>query len=169
MSVNINSTVPFNAYGLQKNAGTAKNQNSQTEEKAKAEQNGEPTALQKLNERRQQEYRTALSELERIRENREKSEENSKFRDYGKLLKIAMRIMNGDRVPIKDKKALAEAMPDLYRQAEMMKRTNNEHPKKYKSEFKDEEKDSNLMKRALEEGGETNSAAEIINAMSEEA
>ncbi len=137
-------------------------------EKAQSEntEQTEQSPLEQLRQQRAEEYSRAEEQLERLREQQEKADdEGNKYRDYGKLLKIAMRIMNGDRVPLKDKRMLAEAMPDLYRQAELMKRTDNDRPKKYKSEF-EEEKESDPLKQALE-GESENSAAEIINAMVE--
>lgn len=126
----------------------------------------ELSPLEKLRQQRAEEYSRAEEQLKQMREQQKQAEdEGSKFKDYGKLLKIAMRIMNGDRVPLTDKRALAEAMPDLYRQAELMKRTDNDRPKKYKSEF-EEEKESAPLKQALDSKSE-NSAAEIINAMIE--
>lgn len=40
-----------------------------------------------------------------------------------------MRIMNGDKVPMTDRKKLAEEMPDLYKQAILMRRLDNDKPK----------------------------------------
>lgn len=55
-----------------------------------------------------------------------------------RCLKIAMRIMNGDKVPIKDMKYLQENYPDMFAQAMTLKRINNE-PKSYDSVLPDEE------------------------------
>ena len=81
----------------------------------------------------------------------EKQAEKSgkKFTDYGKLLKIAMRIMNGDKVPMADRKKLAEEMPDLYKQAILMRRLDNDKPKKYKSEYEDD-KDKTTVEKMLD-------------------
>ncbi len=153
------STITSNKKEANKTTDAEKAQSGKTEQT-------EQSPLEKLRQQRAEEYSRAEEQLERLREQQEQAkDEGDKFRDYGKLLKIAMRIMNGDRVPLKDKRVLAEAMPDLYRQAELMKRTDNNRPKKYKSEFKDE-KESDPLKQALE-GESENSAAEIINAMVE--
>lgn len=131
----------------------------------KVQQEEQTTALQKLQEKRKADYDNAMTQLEQMREQKEKGNtEGDMMRDYGKLLKIAMRIMNGDYVPISDKKKLAEAMPDLYKQAEMMKRTDNDDPKKYKKEFEDEE-ERDVQEKLME--GVTNQAAEMMNAMAD--
>ncbi len=128
----------------------------------KIQQEEKTSALQKLQEKRKVDYDNAMTQLEHLQEQKENGNtEGDMMADYGKLLKIAMRIMNGDYVPISDKKKLAEAMPDLYKQAEMMKRTDNDNPKKYKKEFEDEE--DQTAQEMLKEGVE-NKAAEMVNA-----
>ena len=70
---------------------------------------------------------------------------NDEFDKYAKCLKIAMRIMNGDKVPIKDVKYLAENQPEMYMKAQLLKRVNPE-PKKYKSVLDDDDdKDSRTV------------------------
>ncbi len=131
----------------------------------KIQQEERASALQKLQEKRKADYDNAMTQLQQMKEQEEKGNtEGDMMADYGKLLKIAMRIMNGDYVPISDKKKLAEAMPDLYKQAEMMKRTDNENPKKYKKEFEDEE-EQDVQEMLME--GVTNQAAEMMNAMTD--
>ncbi len=133
------------------------------EEKIRQEERA--SALQKLQEKRKADYENAMTQLQQMQEQEENGNtEGDMMKDYGKLLKIAMRIMNGDYVPLSDKKKLAEAMPDLYKQAEMMKRTDNDNPKKYKKEFEDEEEQDvqeMLMERVA------NQAAEMMNAMTD--
>ena len=92
----------------------------------------EKTRLEQLREQKKQEY-----------------ESEKKFTDYGKLLKIAMRIMNGDKVPMTDRKKLAEEMPDLYKQAILMRRLDNDKPRKYKSEYEDD-KDKTTVEKMLD-------------------
>ncbi len=73
----------------------------------------EKTRLEQLREQKQQEYDSVIQQLEKQREAEKQAEKSGKkFTDYGKLLKIAMRIMNGDKVPMTDRKKLAEEMPD---------------------------------------------------------
>lgn len=55
-----------------------------------------------------------------------------------RCMKIAQRIMNGDKVPIKDMKYLQENYPDMMKQALTFRRANPE-PKEYKSVLEDEE------------------------------
>ncbi|MBP3336742.1 MAG: hypothetical protein J6L61_11595 [Ruminiclostridium sp.] len=108
------------------------------------------TRLEQLREQRKQEYDSTMQQLEQMREAEKQAEKSGKkFTDYGKLLKIAMRIMNGDKVPMADRKKLAEEMPDLYKQATLMRRTDNDKPKKYKSEYEDD-KDKSTVEKMLD-------------------
>ncbi len=138
---------------------------SEAPDEEKVQQEEKASALQKLQEKRRADLEYAKMELQNQRENEKNgSTQGAMMRDYGKLLKIAMRIMNGDYVPISDKKKLAEAMPDLYKQAEMMKRTDNDNPKKYKKEFEDEEEQD--VQEMLMEGVE-NQASRMVDAMTD--
>ena len=150
------SNVSFNGLRLEeKPAAVSEEEKIQQEEKT--------SALQKLQEKRKADYDNAMIQLQQMREQEENGNtEGDMMKDYGKLLKIAMRIMNGDYVPLSDKKKLAEALPDLYKQAEMMKRTDNDNPKKYKKEFEDEEEQD--VQEMLTEGV-ANQAAEMMDAM----
>ena len=58
------------------------------------------------------------------------------YMDKIKCLQIAMRIMNGDHVPTKDRQFLLENEPQMYSQALLLRRNNND-PKKYKSLIED--------------------------------
>ncbi len=93
-----------------------------------------------------EETSTILSQLEAMKKQMEQSEENNKssINDLSKAMKIASRIMNGDKVPMKDRKFLAEKYPDLFKNALMFRRQNPE-PKKYKSclDNDDDEKTNN--------------------------
>ena len=129
----------------------------------KTQQEEKTSALQKLQEKRKADYENAMTQLQQMQEQEKNGNtEGDMMKDYGKLLKIAMRIMNGDYVPLSDKKKLAEAMPDLYKQAEMMKRTDNDNQKKYKKEFEDE-KEQDVQELVTE--GVANQAAEMVDAM----
>lgn len=124
-----------------------KAQESITSEDAHAE---EKTRLEQLREQKKQEYDSAMQQLEQMREAEKQAEKSGKkFTDYGKLLKIAMRIMNGDKVPMADRKKLAEEMPDLYKQAILMRRLDNDKPRKYKSEYEDD-KDKSTVEKMLD-------------------
>jgi adenylate kinase family enzyme len=79
-------------------------------------------------------------ELERMRQQGEAVA--GKKDDFGKALKIAARIMNGDVVADKDDKFLLDNYPDLHMQAWLMRRV-NENPKEYKSVL-DEDSDALL-------------------------
>lgn len=133
---------------------------STTREDANAE---EKTRLEQLREQKKQEYDSAMQQLEQMREAEKQAEKSGKkFTDYGKLLKIAMRIMNGDKVPMADRKKLAEEMPDLYKQAILMRRLDNDKPKKYKSEYEDD-KDKTTVEKMLDGMDGADDASDIMN------
>ena len=125
----------------------------------------EKTRLEQLREQKQQKYDSVIQQLEKQREAEKQAEKSGKkFTDYGKLLKIAMRIMNGDKVPMTDRKKLAEEMPDLYKQAILMRRLDNDKPKKYKSEYEDD-KDKNKRKDDDDEGMDTDIESNVDDSM----
>lgn len=137
-----------------------KAQESTTSEDARTE---EKTRLEQLREQKKQEYDSAMQQLEQMREAEKQAEKSGKkFTDYGKLLKIAMRIMNGDKVPMADRKKLAEEMPDLYKQAILMRRLDNDKPKKYKSEYEDD-KDKTTVEKMLDGMDGADDASDIMN------
>lgn len=137
-----------------------KAQKSTTSEDARAE---EKTRLEQLREQKKQEYDSAMQQLKQMREAEKQAEKSGKkFTDYGKLLKIAMRIMNGDKVPMADRKKLAEEMPDLYKQAILMRRLDNDKPKKYKSEYEDD-KDKTTVEKMLDGMDGADDASDIMN------
>lgn len=59
-------------------------------------------------------------------------EKDNSSNDLLKCIQIAMRIMSGHRVPVKDEKFLAETEPEMYLRAVMLRRE-NEDSKDYKS------------------------------------
>lgn len=63
------------------------------------------------------------------------------YMDKIKCLQIAMRIINGDHVPTKDRKFLLENEPQMYLRASLLRR-NNDDPKKYKSLVEDKKDDA---------------------------
>ena len=82
-----------------------------------------------------QEKSTSLIQLEAFTKQLQEAKENksgNRIQDLAKCMKIARRIMHGDRVPLKDHKFLAEKFPELYKNSLMFKQHNPE-PKKYKS------------------------------------
>lgn len=86
---------------------------------------------------------SAYAQLEAMRKQMEESENNnnSSIMDFAKCIKIARRIQNGDRVPLKDMKFLAEKYPELYKNSILLKK-NNPEPKKYKSVLDKEDEES---------------------------
>ncbi len=60
-------------------------------------------------------------------------DKSSSFMDYAKCMKIARRIQNGDKVPLKDIKFLAKKEPKLFMMAMTFRRNDNPKPKKYKT------------------------------------
>lgn len=78
-----------------------------------------------------------LSMIERFKEEVEAAKEaGNPYDDILKCIKIASRIMKGDRVPNRDMSYLAEHQPDMF-SAAIMFRTNNEKPKSHKSLLED--------------------------------
>lgn len=137
----------------QKPLNKADSEKSENKEKVSANLDKhaeEKTRLEQLREQKKQEYDSVIQQLEKQREAEKQAEKTGKkFTDYGKLLKIAMRIMNGDKVPMTDRKKLAEEMPDLYKQAILMRRLDNDKPRKYKSEYEDD-KDKTTVEKMLD-------------------
>lgn len=91
-----------------------------------------------------------LSFLEEQMENAKKS--GDEVEDLGKLMEIARRIANGDKVPASDEKKLMEFNADLYQAAKAAALVNDdkEH-KKYKALFEEEgEEDMRGKIRALD-------------------
>lgn len=144
---------------------TNANENKETQENISAEDAHaeEKTRLEQLREQKQQEYDSVIQQLEKQREAEKQAEKSGKkFTDYGKLLKIAMRIMNGDKVPMTDRKKLAEEMPDLYKQAILMRRLDNDKPRKYKSEYEDD-KDKTTVEKMLDGMDGSDDPSDIMN------
>ncbi len=97
-------------------------------------------------------------EMEAAKENAEAMEEG--FAELGKILIIARRIMNGDKVPGKDEKKLMEFDGDLYqacKSAAMLKEARER--KEYESLWEDEE---SVQDKARElEDGEVSGGGEV--------
>lgn len=170
MNVTLKPTGLYSPAQNQINRQTAQNK-ANANETQKAQENAasndahaeEKTRLEQLREQKKQEYDSAMQQLEQMREAEKQAEKSGKkFTDYGKLLKIAMRIMNGDKVPMADRKKLAEEMPDLYKQAILMRRLDNDKPKKYKSEYEDD-KDKTTVEKMLDGMDGADDASDIMN------
>lgn len=77
--------------------------------------------------------------LEQMKE--QSKQKNDTFSDLTKCLIIAMRIINGDIVPRKDDKFLAETEPEMYFKAKLLRRQNDD-PRDYKALTEDEKEKS---------------------------
>ena len=89
--------------------------------------------------------------------------EKSKVVNMSKCFKIAARIGNGDKVPLKDMKYLRENAPELYKNALLFKKHNPE-PKKYKSCLdKEDEKSLGARDNALVEASVGADDAIVLN------
>lgn len=91
-----------------------------------------------------QEKNASLIEMDAFMKQLQESKENksgNRIQDLAKCMKIARRIMHGDKVPIKDHKFLAEKFPELYKNSLMFKQHNPE-PKKYKSVLSKEDEEN---------------------------
>ncbi len=81
-------------------------------------------------------FQTAMKLLDNLNETTEGREDG--FSERLKCIKIALRIIKGDKVPLKDMVFLAEKEPGMYSNAILLKE-NNENPKKHKSIIGDED------------------------------
>lgn len=63
----------------------------------------------------------------------DEDDKSSSFLDIAKCMKIARRIQNGDKVPLKDIKFLAKKEPKMFMMAMTFRRNDNPKPKKYKT------------------------------------
>lgn len=113
---------------------------------------------------------SVLAQLEAFRKQMEESDEKSgdSITDISKCMKIARRIMNGDKVPLKDMKFLAEKQPEIYKNALMFKRQNPE-PKKYKSCLDKEDEESNNNSVSSAQTAESNDSflANVLDELGE--
>lgn len=98
-------------------------------------------ALENPTKDKREEYK---DDLQRFLENLNSEDDNKggSFMDIAKCMKIAKRIQNGDKVPMKDIKFLAKNQPKLFMMAMTFRRNDNHSPKKYKTALdkKDEER-----------------------------
>lgn len=97
-------------------------------------------------------------------------DKNSSFLDIAKCMKIARRIQNGDKVPLKDIKFLAKKEPKLYMMAMTFKRNDNPKPKKYKTvlDKNDTNSDDTSMLSQTESAGGGMSAEMLTEGLGEE-
>src|SRR5699024_528783 len=85
--------------------------------------------------------------LEDLRKQSEQKDDSTN--DLLKCIKIASRIINGHKVPLKDERFLAEKQLEMYLKAIMLRRQ-NKNPKEYKSVSKDDRKNSEEYEAALQ-------------------
>lgn len=85
------------------------------------------------------ETNSLLEQLESSKEQTEAMEEE--FEILSNCMKIAMRILHGDKVPAEDIKYLMENQPDLYKMA-MTMQYENDDPKEYDSVLEDEDSEA---------------------------
>ncbi len=89
--------------------------------------------LEEKKAEKDREMEEKLFMVERFKEDIEAAKEaGSPYDDILKCIKIASRIMKGDKVPGKDMNYLAEHQPEMF-SAAIMFRDNNEKPKSHKS------------------------------------
>lgn len=109
-----------------------------------ARTNKSEKTVQENLQNKDQEKSSAMIEFEFFTKQLEESKENksgNRIQDLAKCMKIARRIMHGDRVPLKDHKFLAEKFPELYKNSLMFKQ-HNPKPKKYKSVLSKEDEEN---------------------------
>lgn len=123
-----------------------------------------------FSDKQQDKASSMLAQLEAFRKQMDESEENSKssISDVSKAMKISRRIMNGDKVPLRDQKFLAEKFPDLYKNALLFKKHNPE-PKKYKSclDNEDEKTNDNSVSAPNQTDSSTSFLAEALEDLGE--
>lgn len=100
--------------------------------------------------------------LNQAEESAKASSDSSK--DFLRALKIAKRIMNGDRVPLKDKMFLMNFSMEMYTMAVMLAKQNDD-PKEYESVLEEEEGEENgESSDAGSETGSDSAAGESVAA-----
>lgn len=107
------------------------------EEQAVAEEKKKQAQLQAQLSMYQQELEAADEQAEAVEES---------FSTFGKCMRIAMRITNGDKVPLKDIDFLMEHEPDLYKQAIIMRRPNDE-PKEWESVLDEDDENAPISEQ----------------------
>lgn len=91
---------------------------------------------------------TGSLQLDIIRQRLDQTDKKkNKTANMSKCFKIAARIGNGDKVPLKDMKYLRENAPELYKNALLFKKHNPE-PKKYKTCLDEEDERYSAQKSA---------------------
>ena len=103
------------------------------------------------------------AELARLKEEMKNADEQAEaagesMKILSRCIKIATRILNGDKVPLKDMKYLQENEPDMFKQAITLRRINPE-PKEYDSVLEDEEEDKTENTQASDGTAADNSSA----------
>ena len=146
--------------GLYENTRSDEHQNMGMllEDMAEISENAKSDAIDmqtKLDEirKRHQELRDGLKRAQDLGEGMSKA-----WKEKILCLKIAMRIMSGDKVPLEDRRFLMEKDPELYRQAISLRHEKKDQ-KEYERLSENEKNDNNERKSYFERG----SIAKTIN------
>ena len=95
-------------------------------------------------------------------------EEVKSFKDMAKMMEIARRIANGDKVPAKDEQKLMEYNSEMYQAAKAAATLNeNKKHKHYKSLF-DEEEENNVENQSTESTSGADETEEIAQTAPDE-
>lgn len=116
----------------------------------------------------QEARKAALEQIENLRQqlieaNRQADETSDGFEVMRNCMLIALRIMNGDKVPFKDQQYLQKHQPEMYAQALLMRRKNDD-PKDHKSVLRCRDKQSCNCEQA---SAVTGDAREILTIAAE--
>lgn len=135
------SNVPyFTPIFRQKTAANQDEQkNTEKLSAAEAERQAREEAAKKILSQQKNELSMLEEQLKNSNEQAEAAGDS--FEAFSKCLTIAQRITRGDIVPLKDIKYLMEHEPDLYKQAILMRRPNDD-PEKHDSVLEDEDEEA---------------------------
>lgn len=118
------------------------NQKNNTPAVGQAAQAGQPprTDLLRISEAAREAAAQKLQVLEQLQAGNEQAVSASDQLEVKlNCILIALRVMNGDHVPLKDLQYLQKNDPEMYAQAIMLRRK-NENPKEHKSVLKDKDR-----------------------------
>lgn len=114
-----------------------------------------------------QEDELALNLAELKKAQAEAKAKSDEYSDTFKCMRIASRIMSGDKVPQKDREYLAKNEPEMYAKA-LMLRCQKKNPKEYKSLVDDEEETTEQASQQPEETTENQAQTAVSAAESAE-
>ena len=129
---------------LAQNMLSALKAKGETEGSASAQTESNYDSL-KISDEKDSSLEQGLSILKQAK--KESTQKESELSKQIKCMKIAARIMNGDNVPLKDRKFLAENAPEMLEKAMLLRRV-NEDPKDYDSIVEDEENENGETEEA---------------------